>query len=77
MTESLEHPNVKIVYGGEHFPERKEPGMLYLAASTPDEPFQVACQITGVRFRLLQEFVQAGNRVIGYNAEQRPVAFAR
>ena len=77
MIDSNDQPNVMVAYGSDFFPERKEPGVLYLSASNPEDPLHVACQITPERFKLLQEFVEAGNRVVGYNAVQRPLAFAR
>ena len=73
-----QHDKVMIFDGTEFFPDEKDPGVLYLAASGPGQPLNVACRLTPERFKLLQELVQNGNhRVIGYNAVRPASAFSR
>ena len=78
LQENVEYTNVKVVHGAEFLPDRKDPQTLYLAGNGPGEPLNVACQLTLVRFKILQELVHTGShRVAGYNAVRHPLAFVR
>ena len=73
MRNNTQHPNVKIAFGLEYFPEPKDARVLYLYGSVPGEPLNIACPMTPTRFALLQEVVSKENlRVFGYNAVRRP-----